>query len=196
MHACSSSPRRSFVGFYASCPLPCWRTSASHVRCSSSELALVHCRGRVQHEILGPLGLGKRDDVANILGIGQQHHEAVDPRGNPSMGRRPIVEGFEQMAEAAFDLRGLVAEHLKEALLDRAVVDTNRAGRQLVPVTHEVVGRSADLPRNDLELRQILRIDHTERVVFGLPASLVEHSSRTSGNRRSRQKPAGRGRPA
>jgi hypothetical protein len=91
------------------------------------ELVLLHYRGSVQHEVLGSLGLGEGDDVANILGIGQQHHKTVDPRGNTPMGGRSVVEGLKKMPEALFDFLRLVAKHLEKVLLDRAVMDANRA---------------------------------------------------------------------
>src|SRR3984893_10022993 len=43
-----------------------------------------------QHQVLHRLGLGEGDDVADVVGAGQQHHDAVGPEGESAVRRHSV----------------------------------------------------------------------------------------------------------
>jgi len=63
------------------------------------ELFLADWAGRTQHQILVALGLGKCDDVADVLGAGEHHHDAIDAWSDAAMGRHAVLERIQQVTE-------------------------------------------------------------------------------------------------
>ena len=68
------------------------------------------------------------------------------PRAIPPCGRRAVLEGLQEEAEA---LLGLLVGHgqdLEDLRLQRRVVDAEAAAADLGPVQHDVVGLGPHLP--------------------------------------------------
>ena len=77
-------------------------------RCNSSRSFAVHRRrGTLEQGALRG-GLGKRDDVAERVRVRQQHHDAVQPEGEPAVRRGAGAEPLQQEAEPL--LRDLLAD--------------------------------------------------------------------------------------
>ena len=58
-----------------------------------AELSLVHRRRSDHHELLCPLARGERDHIADVVGVGQQHHDAIDPGRDAAVRRRVSCPG-------------------------------------------------------------------------------------------------------
>jgi hypothetical protein len=69
-----------------------------------SQLVLIHCRGCVQHEVLGSLGFGEGDDV-RILDIIKVYSVPL-PTDNSARGEVPLPS-YEEVTQRAGSLRAL-----------------------------------------------------------------------------------------
>src|SRR4051812_45560064 len=94
------------------------------------QLLFVHGAGGLREQVLGALRLREGDHVAQALGAGHQHHEAVQPDGDAAVRRRAVLQRVQQ--ETELELRFLRAdlqraEHLALHVL---AVDTDRAASE------------------------------------------------------------------
>ena len=63
------------------------------------QISRVHlARGSLEQGALSG-GLGERNHVPQRLGLGQEHHDPVQPEGKPAVGWRPRPESLQQLAE-------------------------------------------------------------------------------------------------
>jgi hypothetical protein len=68
-----------------------------------AQLLFVDRAGGLGQQALGTLGLGEGDHIADRLGTGHQRDDAVQPKGQATVGRCTVLQGVEQ--EAEFELR-------------------------------------------------------------------------------------------
>src|SRR3954447_17422228 len=135
-------------------------------------------RRRTGERVVAGTGLREGDHLADRLDARQQRGEPVPPEGRAGVRRRAVGEGLQEEAEP---LPGLLAGHpqrLEHPLLQRGVVDTDRAAHDLVAVDHHVVGVRE---RRTLVLGEVLPPlgrGRGERVVHERPGAvlgLLEH---------------------
>ena len=124
---------------------------------------------RAHHQILGLLGLGEGDDLADGRFVGQNHGDAVDARGDTTVGRRTKLKGFEHMPKLEQRRFAADAEQVEQFLLHVALVDTNRAAGHFVAVEHQVVGFGADFTRVGIHQAHIAVEWSGEGVMGGVP---------------------------
>ena len=65
-------------------------------------LPFIHLSRRFGHQVGGPLGLGKRDTVADIVQSAEQHHKPVDPQRDAAVRRCTELQRIEQEAKPFF----------------------------------------------------------------------------------------------
>jgi gas vesicle protein len=102
---------------------------------TSFERRLVVGRRRVGHRIRARLGLRERDHLADRVLAGQQHHDAVEARRDPAVGRDAVAEPAQQEPELL--LGGLVgdAEEAEDAPLQLRVVDPDDPEASSTPLS-------------------------------------------------------------
>ena len=61
--------------------------------------------GRARHRVAARRRLGERDDVADGVGAGEQHDDAVEAEADAAVRRRPVLERLEEPAEGLVDAR-------------------------------------------------------------------------------------------
>ena len=130
---------------------PAGRLRVAQADVQLAQLLLVDRARRVGEQVLGALRLRERDHVAQRLGPGHQHDEAVEADGDAAVRRRAVLQRVEQEAElgAAPPLVDLQRpEHLA---LHVGAVDPHRAAAELDAVQHDVVGLGDAAPRVGLE---------------------------------------------
>src|SRR6266853_2541109 len=118
-----------------------------------AQLLLVDRRRSVGEQVLGALGFGKGDHVAEGFRAGHHGDDAIETEGDTSVRRRAVLQRLEQESELL--LRFLRAdrkspEHLG---LDLLAVDAHRAPADLRTVHHHVVGlgeRRAGIAREQI----------------------------------------------
>src|SRR5262249_42349182 len=84
------------------------------------------CR-RVHHQVDGLGGLGERDDLAQALGAGQEHGNAVQAQSDASMWRRAVLQRLQEEAEARPGFFFTHAQSVKDLLLNVLAVNTDRS---------------------------------------------------------------------
>src|SRR6266545_5211088 len=92
-----------------------------------AELGLVHLAGGVHQQVHHRLRLRERDDVPDVVGAGQEHHDPVQPGRDAAVRRDAVLERLQQVAEALPDGLLAQAQDLEDPLLQRAVVDPEAA---------------------------------------------------------------------
>ena len=123
-------------------------------------------RRALGHEVLALLGLREGDDVADARRAAEQRHHPVEAERNAAVGRRAEGEGLEHVAEPAFHDIGRDFQHvLEDFLLQRRLVDPDRAAAEFHAVEHDIVMLAADPLRVAVEERRILRHRSGERMV-------------------------------
>jgi hypothetical protein len=85
-------------------------------------------------------GLGEGDDVADRLGVREQHDDPVPAEGDAAVRRGAELEGVEQEAELLLRLLRDMPMTAKTRSWTSLTVDTDRAAADLVAVAHHVVG--------------------------------------------------------
>src|SRR3990172_3695071 len=103
------------------------------------ELHGIHRRRGTCHEALNPLRLREGDHLADRVGPRQQHDEAVEPEGDPPMGRGAEFEGLQEEPEPLPRLLRAEPKGIEHLLLSLPVVVSDAAATQLVAIDHEVV---------------------------------------------------------
>ncbi len=111
------------------------------------ELLGVDDVGRGGHQLGRLLRLGERDHVAQRVGAGQEHGEAVQAERDAAVRRRAVAQRLEQEAEAALRLVVRDAEQVEHLGLHVRAVDADGAAADLGSVEHQVVGLAADRAR-------------------------------------------------
>src|SRR6266705_6831085 len=101
-----------------------------------AQLLLVHRRRGMREQILRPLRLWERDDVAD--GLGTRHHgdDAVQAEGDASVRRRAVLQRFEQKAELLLSFIGPDRKRAEHLRLHFLAVDAHRAAADLRTVQH------------------------------------------------------------
>ena len=103
----------------------------------------------------------------------EQHHQPVEPDRDAAVRRRAEAEGVEQEAEPLARFRRRDPHDAEHPLLQLAVVDSDRAARELDAVEHDVVGERARRPRIAVEQRHIVGVRMGERMMHGAEPALV-----------------------
>ena len=111
---------------------------------------------RAQHQVLMALRLGESDDVADVLGAGKHHHDAIDSRSDAAMRRHAVLECIQQVAEPLANRIARVAEDLEHLFLQGAVVNPDASPTQLVAVAHDVVCVGPNVVRPLVDKSQVL----------------------------------------
>ena len=86
--------------FGSNCMLPGRLGGGLDLNVELVELRLVDGAGCAEHQVLMALGLGESDDVADVLGAGEHHHDAIDSRRDPSVRRNTVLECIKQVTKA------------------------------------------------------------------------------------------------
>ncbi len=120
---------------------------------------------RAHHEILSALIHGKRDDLADVVLAGEQHHHSVNSWCNSAMRRCTIFERRYHAAELLVHGLRRIASDAKRLVHDLRIVVPDRATRQLIPVAHDVILVCEDIQRI-LSLKSLhAALRHRERIV-------------------------------
>ena len=128
---------------------------------------------RPGQQALGAGGLGEGDDLAQRIGAGEQHGQAVEAQRDAAVRRGAVGQGFQQEAELLLGFGLADAEQRKDFFLHVGAVDTDAAAAEFHAVEHHVVGERARLGRVGVEQRQVGVVGRGERVVFGNVAPFV-----------------------
>ena len=90
------------------------------------------------------------------------------------MGRCPVLEGFEDLAETLADIFPAVAEDGEDPLLQLAVVDTDAPTGQLGPIANKVVGFGANEAQVSVVQKPLLSVGRGGKgMVRGIPAARI-----------------------
>ena len=79
-------------------------SSFGHTQVQVTQLRLADGGWRAEEQVRPTLRLGEGNDIPDGASIGQDGHQAVDARSDPSVGGRAVLEGFQEVAEALFYL--------------------------------------------------------------------------------------------
>src|SRR5579872_3406717 len=90
-----------------------------------AQLRLAHFGRRISERIGRGLRLGEGDHLADAVGAGHQHGEAVEPEGDAAMGRRTESECIEQEAELLLRFLRIDAEQVEHGRLHLLAVDAD-----------------------------------------------------------------------
>jgi len=136
-----------------------------------AELPRVHGAGRAGHQLLAAIVFREGNDVANRVGSGDEHDEAVDAEGDAAVGRRAEAEGVQQMPEERL-LVGLADPERGEHLpLQIGLVDSQAAAAEFESIEDDVVGDRADAGEfTGFEFGKVPGHRPGEGVVNGVPA--------------------------
>ena len=99
----------------------------------------IHVARRAGHQIGALLRLGEGDDVAQALGAGEQHRQAVHAQGDAAVRRRAELERVEQEAELLRASSSEMPERREDLAPAPRVVQADRAAADLEAVEHQVV---------------------------------------------------------
>ncbi len=121
-----------------------------------TKLLQTHLRRGITHQINGLVRLGKGDDIADRVRLGENHDDTVEPEGNPPVWRRSKAEGLDEKAELSLRFIGTYAEHVENLALHVPTMDTNAAAGYLAAIQNQVVGLRLDALRTALEQMQVL----------------------------------------
>jgi len=119
------------------------------------ELVLVDGTRRAQHQVLVALRLWKRDDVTDVLGAREHHHDAIDSRRNASMRRNAVFERIQQVTKPLPDCFRLMTKDFEHLFLQAALVNPDASPAQLIAVADDVVGMGANVIRPLVKERQV-----------------------------------------
>ena len=86
------------------------------------------------------LGLGKCDDLANVLFTGKQCNQAIDAECESSVRRRSEAECIEQETELALLLGDANAKEFEHTALDITAMDSHTARAEFPTIEHKVIG--------------------------------------------------------
>ena len=90
------------------------------------------------------------------------------------MGRCPVLEGFENLAETLADIFPAIAEDGENLLLQLSVVDADAATGQLGSVANKVVGFGANEAQVSVVQKPLLSVGRGGKgMVRGIPAARI-----------------------
>ena len=138
-----------------------------------AQLLLVDRARRVGEQVLRALRLREGDHVAQRLGAGHQHHEAVEADGDAAVRRRAVLQRVEQEAELGARFLGVDLERAEHLALHVLAVDPHRAAAELEAVQDDVVGLGDAAPGVGLEPVLVAVLRARERMVHRAPALLA-----------------------
>ena len=137
-----------------------------------AELAGFDSRRAVGHEVLAAVVFREGDDVADRLGSGQEHDDAVETEGDAAVRRSTEAKGIEDVAEEiGLFLRG-DTEGVEHVALEIAFVDSEAAAAEFDAVENDVVGDGAEgreVGAGGGELLDVVGMRAGEGVVDGVP---------------------------
>ena len=119
------------------------------------ELEFGHLGGGIRHQAHRLLGFGKSDHLAEGIGPGKNHHQAVKPEGQASVGRGPVLQGLQQKPEFFLRRFRADAQQLEHLALGFLPVNSNRAAADLHSIEDDIVSLGPDLPGVGFEFFQI-----------------------------------------
>ena len=68
------------------------------------QLRIVNIARRIHHQILRRSGFREGDDIADVVGFLQEHHDAFDAGGETSVRRRAVFQRVEEKSETFLGL--------------------------------------------------------------------------------------------
>src|SRR3990172_12315963 len=95
------------------------------------QLVFPHRRGRLGHQADRLLRLGKGDHLTDRIRAGQEHGEAIQPKGDPPMRRRPVFQRLEEKTEFLPCLALPDPQSFKDPALDLSSVNSNASPADL-----------------------------------------------------------------
>ena len=138
-----------------------------------TQLLLVYHVGGFAHHVVGVLGLGERNYVADGGTFCHQHDHAVQAEGQSSVGRRAVFKGLHHEAELFLSFFVRKANGFKNGVLHVAAVDTDGAASQFHAVQHHVIGFSVYLARIGLQHGQVFVAGGRKGMVHSYPAFFI-----------------------
>ena len=103
------------------------------------ELCVVYGGGSGGHQVCPVLRFGKSNHVANIFRSPQVHHDPVQPKGNPSMGRGSELKCVKKESELAAGFLLLNAQQFEDTLLHFRTMNSNGAATKFRTVQDQIV---------------------------------------------------------
>ena len=149
-----------------------------------TQLLVVYQVRRFAHHIVGILGLGEGDDVADRRTFCHQHDHAVQTEGQSSVRRRAIFKGLHHEAEFFLGFFIGEADSFKDGILHVAAMDTDGTAAQFDTVQHHVVRFGIHFAGVGLQHGQVFVAGRRKRMMHGYPAFfiLVPLKHRETGN--------------
>src|SRR5581483_2699483 len=91
------------------------------------QLRFTHRCRRIHHQVDRPRRLRKWDHFAQTFGASKDHHNAIQPQGNPTVWGRAVLKRFKEEPKTGPCFLIAHAKRLKNFLLNVLAVNTNRA---------------------------------------------------------------------
>lgn len=104
------------------------------------ELGLIHHVWRFAHQIKRTVGCRECDDISDVVRSRQYHDQSFQSDADAAMRRCAVAEGVKEEAESFLRLFHGETDCLEDLFLQVLIMDTDRAGEQLVAVEHKVIG--------------------------------------------------------
>src|SRR3989344_2522751 len=97
------------------------------------------CRWSGHDGGLAGFGDGKRYDFADVGLVGEEHYKTIQTWCDAGMGRRTVLIGMDEMAEAVFGFLRRQSHDLKYFSLDLWIRNPHAAGGKFKAIANEVV---------------------------------------------------------
>src|SRR5579859_2290464 len=137
------------------------------------QLLFVHWTGCLAHQILRPLCLRERDDVAYRFAARHECNDAVKAERQAPMGRRAELESIEQEAEFFAGFLRSDVQRTEHPGLNLLSVYAHRASADFPAVQHHVVGLGERGAGVGIEERLVTVHGAGERMMQRVPALFV-----------------------
>ena len=112
----------------------------------------------------------KRDHLTNRALATEDRDDAIEAEGDATVRRRAVFERFEEKPESRLRLFIRDLQQLEDQALQRLVVNSDAATRNLASVQHEIVRARAGAPRIAFEKPGVALERRRKRVVHELVA--------------------------
>jgi len=137
------------------------------------ELIAADWRWCANHGVGSTLGLGKGYHLPDVGLASQEHHQAIDARGDAAVGWRAEFKRLEHVAKLLFGIFDVKPDQLEHLFLDLTAVDPDAPATNLIIVADQVMLLAPNSPGVCVEQRDILRHGGGEEMVVGVPSVLI-----------------------
>src|SRR5215213_2190151 len=129
--------------------------------------------GGVHHLVAGGLRLREGHHLADVWLVREEHHQAIDAWGDPTVWRCAVAEGGEDGAEPPLGLLGPDTDDVEDLLLQLGAVYPHAPRSELGTVGDQVVELADGFEGGGVEQGNVFFTGQGEHVVHGLDTPLV-----------------------